>query len=54
MHESVDKDVLSFIGEKFQSTLISLELRANKGVNDEGIIGMCQRLSGYFEFNKVA
>lgn len=46
MKESVDEEVLNLIGEKYQTSLISVELRACNGVNDAGIIGMCERLSG--------
>lgn len=46
MKETVDEEVMLLIGEKYQKTLISLELRACPGVNDAGIIGMCERLSG--------
>jgi len=49
MHESVDQEVLFLIGEKYQKTLISLELRACNGVDDIGIIGMCERLSGFHD-----
>jgi hypothetical protein len=49
MNECVDSEVLFLIGEKFQKTLTSLELRACHGVNDEGIIGMCERLSNFHE-----
>ena len=45
MKDCVDEEVLFLIGEKYQKTLISLELRACPGVNDAGIIGMCERLS---------
>jgi hypothetical protein len=52
MNECVDQEVLFLIGEKFQRTLISLELRACLGVDDLGIIGMCERLSNFHE-NKL-
>jgi len=46
MKETVDEDVLFLIGEKYQKTLISLELRACNQVNDKAIVGLCERLSG--------
>ena len=49
MNECVDQEVLFLIGEKFQKTLISLELRACNGVDDLGIIGMCERLSSFHD-----
>lgn len=46
MSEQIDEEILFLIGENFQSTLISLELRACNKVNDKGLIGMFERLSG--------
>ena len=46
LKDTVDEEVLFMIGEKYQKSLISLELRACNGVSDSGIIGMCERLSG--------
>ena len=49
MQEQVDEDVLCMVGERFQKSLISLELRACQKVNDKAIIGMCERLSGFHQ-----
>ena len=53
MKETVDDEVLCLIGEKYQKSLISLELRACQKVGDAGVIGMCERLSGIFELRKL-
>tara|TARA_B110000285_G_scaffold107344_1_gene122023 strand:- start:376 stop:549 length:174 start_codon:yes stop_codon:yes gene_type:complete len=52
MNECVDQEILFLIGEKYQKTLTSLELRACHGVEDKGIIGMCERLSDYHDQKK--
>jgi hypothetical protein len=52
MKDTVDKEVLFLIGEKFQSSLVSLELRACNLKDDDGIIGLCERLSGIHELRR--
>ena len=47
MKEAVDQEILFLIAERFQGTLISLELRQCSKLDDDSIIGFCERLSGY-------
>jgi len=49
LKDTVDEQVLHLIGDKFQKSLVSLELRACSLVDDKGIIGLCERLSGIHE-----
>ena len=46
LSEQVDEDVLAAIGQNYQSSIISLELRACNKINDKALISLCERLSG--------
>lgn len=41
MIQQVDEDILCTVGERFQKTLISLQIRACQKVDDAAIVGLC-------------
>jgi len=50
---AVDDEVVSKIGEVFQPTLISLELRACSKITDAGLVGFCERISGFYNIEGI-
>ena len=47
MHEQVEDKTLNALADRHGSTLVSLKIRSCSLITDAGVIGLCERLSGY-------